>query len=339
LVAKAQRKEDPGAGDTPSQWVEDELQLAKARLHKLENELEQALKHVWSVDTDVRKLTESVSSSAAATIALEKLREDVRQLGDRMGKLQDRQNELGNRIDESLRQRQSESGRDRQELGAVSKQMEGIERGTQKQEARVQALEEALRHAEDEISSVKLAGQSLERSITEVAGKSERHDEGADRLGEQMARLAAQYERMEQEDARTGERLATLGEQLRRLSEKLDKLDDLVEFPSQVEGLMQRAAFERDQLSQRLNIIDRLSTEASEQVKAMQQSVALIEQRSQHQMAQMADIGSRLQDLEEQTAAELKKIVKVTLRQRRRQVEALSQEIKELTQGEPPSES
>lgn len=338
-MAKPQRKEEPDSGDAAGQWLETQLQEAMARLHKLENELEQALKHVWSVDADVRTLTEAVSSSGAAAIAVDKLREDIRQLGDRMGRLQDRHNELGNRIEEALRQRQSEAGRDRQELGAVAKQLEGIVRGVEKYEARIQALEEGQRHTEDEISSVRLVDQGIERTIGEMATKAERADEAANRISEEVAKLTGYFERLEKQDARSREQLSLMGEQVKRLAEQLDQMEELKDFPKEANDLFARAAHEREQMSQRLNIADRLSTEASDLVKALKQSVALIEQRSHNQGAQLAEMSTRLQELEEQTVSELRKLMKVTLRQRRRQVEALSQEIKELTQGEPKSES
>lgn len=336
-MTSPQRQEQPDR-DNAVRWVEDQLQDTRARLHKLENELDQALKHVWSVDADVRTLTETVSTSGAATVAVEKLREDIRQLTDWMGRVQDRQNEISNRIDEAARQRQSEVGRERQDVAALSKQIETIERNVVKQGTRVQSLEEAVRHTEDEISEVRLTGHGLERSLAEMATKVERTEEAANRLGEETARLAAALDRQEREDARASERLALLSEQFRRFSERADKLDELADFPQEVKGLLDRATHEREQLSQRMNIVDKLSTEASDVVKALKQTVALIEQRSNNQLAQLTEMASRLQDLEEQTTADLKKIIKVTLRQRRRQIEALNQEVKELTQGEPKSE-
>lgn len=336
-MARPQRKEQPG-DEGPSQWVEDQLQEAKARLHKLENELDQALKHVWSVDADVRTLTEAVSSSGAATAAVDKLREDIRQLGDRMGRLQDRHNALGNRIDETLRQRQAEAGRDRQELSTVQKQLEAIMRGVEKYESRIQALEEGQRHTEDEISSIRLAHQGLERTIGEIVTKAERSAEAANRTNEEVARLASYLDRLEKQDAKSREQISLMTEQMKRVSEQVDQLEELKDFPKEAKDLFARAAHEREQMSQRINITDRLSTEAADLVKALQQSVALVEQRSHNQGAQLAEMATQLQDIEEQTVSELRKLMKVTLRQRRRQVEALSQEIKELTQGEPKTE-
>jgi methyl-accepting chemotaxis protein len=181
--------------------------------------------------------------------------------------------------------------------------------------------------------------QGLERSIRELATKAGKTDEAVARIGEAATQLAGRIEKREEEDDRSRERMALLQDQVRRLLERVGKLEDIAELSKGVGELIERASFERDQLSQRLNIIDRIAEEATERVQAIQQAVALTEQRSQNQAAALTEVATRLQELEEQTGAELRKIIKVTLTQRRRQVEALAQEIRELGKGEPKTDS
>jgi chromosome segregation ATPase len=333
-MVKAQRKEEPRSGH----WTEDQLQDTQARLHKLENELDQVLKHVWSVDADVRTLNETVSSSASASLAVDKLREDIRQLSDSLERQQERQNELANRIEESSRQHQAEVGRDRNELSTLAGQVDAAARSAQQYDARIQALDEALRHNENEIAGAKLFEQGLERSLGDIVSKAGKTQEATIRISDESAQLAGQLEKLEQEEARVSERMTLMQDQIKRLLERAEKLDDIAEFPKEVKELVERATFERDQLSQRINIIDKLTSEATERVQALNQAVALIDQRSHNQVAQLTEVATQLQELEELTTTELRKIIKVTLRQRRRQVESLSQEIRELSKGEPKTE-
>ena len=157
-MAKAQQKEQP---ETSSRWSGEQLQDAQARLHKLENELDQVLKHIWSVDADVRTLTETVSSSANAAVLVEKLREEFRQLSDSTERQHERQSELAKLVEDTSRQHHAEAGRDRQEISTLSRQLEGAERSVQRYEARIQALEETLRHNEEDVGGVKLFRQGL----------------------------------------------------------------------------------------------------------------------------------------------------------------------------------
>src|SRR2546427_9296753 len=124
MAVKARDQEPESAVE----WLENELRETKARLQKVEGELDQALKQFWSLEADVRRVAEAFSVSGPAPAALAALREDVRQLHSQMGKTQDRHSALANRTDEMFRQRQTETGRDRQDLSEVTKQVAGERR-------------------------------------------------------------------------------------------------------------------------------------------------------------------------------------------------------------------
>jgi len=93
MAVKARDQEPESAVE----WLENELRETKARLHKVEGELEQALKQVWSLEADVRRVAEAFSVSGSASAALVALREDVRQLHTLIGKVEDRHSVLANR--------------------------------------------------------------------------------------------------------------------------------------------------------------------------------------------------------------------------------------------------
>ena len=56
MAVKTRDQEPEG----PVEWLENELRDTKARLHKVEGELEQALKQLWSMEADVRRLNRIV---------------------------------------------------------------------------------------------------------------------------------------------------------------------------------------------------------------------------------------------------------------------------------------
>src|SRR3989442_12097455 len=86
-VAVKARDQEP---ESPVEWLENELRETKARLHKVEGELDQALKRVWSLEADVRRGPEAFSVSGSASAALPAPREEVRKLQSQMGKTRDR---------------------------------------------------------------------------------------------------------------------------------------------------------------------------------------------------------------------------------------------------------
>jgi chromosome segregation ATPase len=320
--------------ESPVEWLENELRETKARLHKVEGELEQALKQVWSMEADVKRLTETFSASGSASAALAALREDVRQLHGQMGKTQDRQTALSNRTDEVLRQRQAETSRDRQELSELSRQVSSLTKNTEHYEGRAQALEETIRRVEESVAGGRLTDQSFERQMEDISTRTARAHEAALRIEHEVARVTPELEKLTKDDAAQVDRLQLMQEQVRRLSERIDKLESISAFPEEARELLQRATFERDQLSQRILQVERMSSEVTDRLQEFLQGIARLDQRTQTQGATLVTLTSEVTELAEHTGSQLKRIFQTLLRQRRRQAEALTQEIKELSQGE-----
>jgi chromosome segregation ATPase len=330
-VAVKARDQEP---ESPVEWLETELRDTKARLHKVEGELDQALKQVWSLEADVRRVAEAFSVSGSASAALAALREDVRQLHSQMGKTQDRHSAFANRTEEMFRQRQTETGRDRQELGEVAKQASSLSKSVEHFESRIQSMEEAARRVEEGVAGGRLVDQALERQIEDLSTRTTRAHEAALRIDQDLSRLAAEVEKTAKDDDAAVERARVIQEHIRRLSERVDKLENIAAFPEEARELLQRATFEREQLAQRLLPIERLSAEVSERLHEFLQSLARLDQRTQAHGAELIDLNGQLSELAGFTRGHLKRLTQAQLRQRRRQHEALAQEIKELSQDE-----
>ena len=330
MVAKRQGEER----ESPTTWLEGELRDSKARLHKVESELEQALKQIWAMEADVRRLTEALSVSGSATAALATLREDVRQLHGQLGKLQDRQSVLANRTEEVVRQRQAETGRDRQDLAALAKQLDALTKTISQSEARMQSLEEAARHIEEGVAGERLSGRGLERNLEELSTRAARSHEATLRIDQAVAHSAIEIDKLEKAGAGSEERLNLLSEQARLLAGRIDALESSAAFPEEARELLKRAVFERDQMTNRMGVIEQLSSEVSERLQQFLQGVSRLDQRSVTQGGQLMAMSEQLQELDDHTKGQLKRLLQILLRHRRRQAETLAQEIKELGHGE-----
>jgi methyl-accepting chemotaxis protein len=318
----------------PVEWLENELRDTKARLHKVEGELEQALKQLWSMEAELRRLTESSNVSGSVSATLAGLREDVRQLHGQMGKLEDKQSAVTNRTEELLRQRQAESGRDRQDLGALSRDVAAMAKNIEHYESRAQAVEETSRRTEEAAAGGRLSVQSFERQLEDLSTRTARAHEAAMRIEHDVARIGPELEKLAKDDAAQMERLQLAQEHARRLTERVDKLEAIAAFPEEARELLQRANFEREQLSQRLLQTERIAGEVTDRLQEFLQGTARLDQRTQTQAAELLEITSQLNELSDQTRSQQKRVLQVLLRQRRRQSEAIAQEIKELSQGD-----
>ena len=328
------RTKAPASTAGSNEWLEGEVLETKARLHKLESELAQALKIAWSLDADVQKVVQGVAVSGSVEATIQSLREEVRQVSAQLGKVQDRQGQLADRVEHDGKGRKAETGRERYDVGMLAKQVESISRTITQFDGRMKALEEVARHIEEEIAGGRLTAQAGERAMEEVQTKSARSHEATLRLDQEFARFSSDFQRLEASSESLADRLSLALDQLHKVMERQEQIEVIAGTQEEAKEALQGAAYEREQISQRMASLEQIAKEITERTDEFIKGLGRLDQRSQNQASELMAMAARLEDLTDQTKQALKKVYQTFLRQRRRASEALNQEIKELTQGE-----
>jgi len=249
--------------------------------------------------------------------------------------MQDRQTAIAARAEEALRQRSAGDGRDKHDIGAVARQVEAVARNVESYENRIQVLEEALRRSEEDVAGVRLTTQALERIVEENATRANRALETAARLEQGVAGNTGDIGNLQKADEAVSERVKFILEQVHRAAERLEKLEDLAQFPDEARELIHRATSERELMAQRVALIEKLAGELAERTQKMGHGLAKVETRQHVQNAQIVDLSGEVHETAEQLMGQLKRFNQLLLRQRRRQLDTLAAEIKELGLGEP----
>ena len=263
MVSKQRAKSESTPGT--AEWVDGELRETKARLHKIESDLAQSLKQTYGLEAEVRKLMEALAVSGSVEAALQAFREEVRQLRGQVGRVEDRQSSITSRVETVINQRQAESSRGQQDLALMTKQLEASSRVIEQFDARVKTLEEIARHVEEEVAGTRLQNAAIDRMMEETNSRTARTHEATLRLDQDFSRFAGGIEKLEKSDENLSERLAAFVEQVRRSSERLDKLETLTTFAEETAEAMQKADFDRDQLTQRIAHVEHLIGEIAQQ--------------------------------------------------------------------------
>jgi chromosome segregation ATPase len=312
------------------QWLDDELRQAKADIHKMEHELGQALNQIWSLDSGLRKLEESIGDSRGAAAALPGIQEDIRQLRSQSDRLQDRQNDLAGRAEESSRQQQAELGRERQERASVLSQAEAAARSVGQFESRLRLLEESQRHLEEAMTALRSDHETLTHDMEELRSRSARNLEATMRLEHQIDSLATEAEAFHKRDGELEDRMNLYEEKVRQEGERVDKFEGHLNLPLEIKEQLERSRFERQQISERLGKLEASAGQLLEGTAEFVQGLARLDQRTQAQATRQLEMTEELRRHRETAGEQLQRLVRVMERQRRRQAEALAQEIKEL---------
>ena len=315
------------------QWLDEELRQAKAALHKVEHELKQALDQIWNLDNGLHKLEESVGGSGGAE-AIPGVQVGMRELRSQVDRLQDRHNELSGRAEELGRQQQSELERERQERVALLTQTEAAARSVGQFDSRVQRLEESLRHVEEAVAELRLSQNAQVNEVEEIASRSARNLETALRLAHRLDALATDIEALHKRDGELEEKVNLYEERVHREEERVDKFERELSLPREIKEQLDRERFERQQMIEHLAKMESSTTALSERTAEFIQGLARLDQRTQRQADRLMELAEEARQQRETVFEELKRLVLTMERQRRRQLEALAQEIKELKPGD-----
>jgi chromosome segregation ATPase len=315
-------------------WLDEELRQAKAGLHKVEHELEQALNQIWNLDNGLRKLEESIGDARGAAAALPGIQEDIRQLRSQGDRLQDRQNDLSAQSEEMGRQQQAELGRERQERASVLSQAEAAARSVDQFESRLRLLEESQRRLEEALAALRLAQETLTHDMEELGNRGARNLETALRLEHQIDSQAAETEALHKRDGELEDRMRLYEEKIRQQEERVDEFEAHLNLPLEIKEQLDRSRFERQQISERVGKLEASANELLERTAEFVQGLARLDQRTQAQATHHLEVAEDLRRHRETVGDQLQRLVRVIERQRRRQAEALAQEIKELARSD-----
>jgi phage shock protein A len=318
-----------------NEWLERELRETRSRLHKVESELEQSLKRTWTLESDVKRLSDAATQTASASSVVAGLREEVRQVRDLISRLQERQAAIAGRAEEALRLRSAGDGRDKHDFGSVTKRIDAVARSVEPYENRIQVIEETVRRAEEHVAGARLTAATLDRIVEEAGTRANRALEAAARLEQTVSTNIGDIEALRKTDDALGERVKVILEQVHRFTDRVDRLESVSKFQEEAKELIARGASDRDLMAQRIALVEKLAGELAERTQNLGHSLAKVEARQQVQNAQVVDLSGQVHETAEQLLGQLKRFNQLLLRQRRRQLDTLAAEVKELGHGEP----
>lgn len=322
------------AAQSQLELLDEELRQAKADLHKVQHELEQALNQIWNLDGGLRKLEESIGDAHAVTAALAAVQEDVRQLRSQGDRLQGRQNDLAAQADELGRQRQAEIGRERKERASVLSQAEAAARSVGQFESRMRLLEESQRRLEEAVAALRQAHETLAHDMEEMNSRGARNLEAASRLEHQLDSQASEIEALHKRHGELEDRMRLHEEKIRQEGERLDKFEGDLSLPLEIKEQLDRSRFERQQISERLGKLEASTDELLGRTAEFVHGLARLDQRTQAQAGRHLEMAEDLRRQREIVGDQLQRLVRIIERQRRRQAEGLAQEIKELARSD-----
>ncbi len=148
-----------------------------------------------------------------------------------------------------------------------------------------------------------------------------------------MDALATDIEALNKRDGELEEKVNLYEEKVHREEERVDKFERELSLPREIKEQLDRERFERQQMIDHLAKMESSTTSLSERTAEFVQGLARVDQRTQRQADRIKELAEEARQQHETVFEQLKRLFIIMERQRRRQLEALTQEIKEITTG------
>jgi chromosome segregation ATPase len=313
-------------------WLEEEMRQAKALVHKLQQQTEQTTNQAWVLSQGLQKAEDALSGMSAQLVALPQLQDDVRQLKEQVGRLHERLLAGQGRMEETVRQQQTAMEREREERSVSLRRVEGTEKLTQSYEGRVLAIEEGQRRIRDDVSLLQKRAVELDKGVDEVTGKAARHGEAVKRLEQESSRVHAELDALAKQDSALSDRLQLLGEQARRTEEQVAVIGADRVVRQEFADALTHWRGEQQRLGDRIKTLEQTLDEIRQRAEDQARALELLENKASTQMERVGLFQQQIRDHRQQVTEFLRKLTQFEERQKRRQLAALEQELKEIKQ-------
>ena len=311
-------------------WLEESLREQRAINARLQQQLEQTQAQVWELAHRLHRVEEAAAGLGAELDAATGLQTQVASFGDRIIELEGHRTSVDARLAEVARQQHVEIEYLRGVVNEVVKRLESWERASQTWAPRLELYEEALRRNQEASSVVRQRVEDFERLVDQVDQRAARTADALKRWEQELMRLSLDLDVLHKQDAAVAERLQVYGEIFRRLEEEIalvgQQTDVRREFNEKLD--LYRSAVRRTE--ERLNAVEAVEQQRDDRFEEHERALASIESRERVDRERLAELHEALAAFRTHVAEQFQKAQAVVERQRRRRIEEIEREIREL---------
>lgn len=313
-------------------WAQDQLYELKADVGQVRQHQDQLQSMLTKLSDAVRNVEGTLRAASLSASQAPRLQEELNQAAALIVQLQDRQAVQEERLDALSRERGVEGNRDQEEWSEVVRRTEQVERSVAGWQDRQAGVDEVGRRFQEGLSLIRQQIQVIEQRLEAVESKAAHGLEGANRAEHNLTQVEASIDSLRREDESLAERTRLAGDSAHRLENSMtEHLQEL----KRLELLAERIELHR---AERQRLEDR-ALRLEEELGELRQRVEKGEDVGGRLSSQQQGLGSRLEALQEDAteqrttlSEQFRKLINTTERTKRRQVQELERELREMKQ-------
>lgn len=326
----AEERESPAALAATVSWLEDELRESRSQFVRQQQTLDQLSSQLWDTTSALHKAEDLLASLPPRLAVLAEYDERLRTLKDDLAGLHEQTLLDESRLADLGRLRQVETDRDRAVLNDLTRRLEIVERGLQSNQPRFEAIDEAGRRTMELVSQLRQRMESVERLAETLESRLTRVIDGGGRTEHEFTRLSGEVEALRGQDAMLGERMQVYTGIIKRLEGDLSMLAGEVGVGRDALERIELNRLEVHRLEERLSALEASADELRDRGEDARQQMSLLEGRDKGIADRLTGLQAELATSRAQIAEQFGRLHQVQERLKRRQIEDLEREIREL---------
>ncbi|MEX2247084.1 MAG: hypothetical protein WEC75_10390 [Dehalococcoidia bacterium] len=311
-------------------WLQDQFGQFKTAFSRMQQQNDQLQAALLDVNEKLRDAEGRLREMTARTLGLPTMQEQLRQVSGLLDRIQDAEVLIDTKFEMLERSGHEEHTRDQTEKNDLFKRLQEMERRVEGLTERQASVDEASRRFQDEVARSHVQSQQLSGRLEGAESKVARSIEALMRLEQQQAEADSAIRTLRREDDALAERARLAHEVAARIETELhQQQEEYRELPLLSERVELLRA-ERQRLEDRTSHMEESLEDARLRLERQEELTAQLDARTKSHDARMDHVHNATLDFRRSLTEQLLKLNQLLERMKRRGVEEMEREIKEL---------
>jgi chromosome segregation ATPase len=311
-------------------WLNEQLGAVKAQLGRAAQQSEQLQAAILDLNEKIRDNDAKVREITSRTMGLPIMQDQVRQLTGLLDRIQDTEVLIDTKFEMLERQLGERHGRDQAEKNDLYRRVQDLERRAESMHERQSGVDDAHRRFQEDVARTHLGAQGINQRLEAVESRAGRTLDAVTRLEASAAELESAIRSLRREDDVLAERARLAHEVAVRIeSEMHAQAEEYRALPLLAERVELLRA-ERQRLEDRVSRAEESLADAVTRLEREEEASAQIDARLKSHDARIGEIHAGAQDVRRGLSDQLLKLNQMLERMKRRQVEEMERDIKDL---------
>lgn len=311
-------------------WLHDQVGALKAQLARMQQQSDQGQAALLDVNEKLRDAEAHIREITARTIGLPTMQEQVRQLSGLLERIQDAEVLIDTKFELLERTHGEERGRDQSEKNDLYRRVQDLERRGESLAERQASVDDAHRRFQEEVARTHILTQSLSQRLESVESKTGRAIEAITRLEQTHAEAEAAIRALRREDDALAERARLAHEVAARLETELHTQAEEYRVLPLLAERVELLRAERQRLEDRVSRAEGTLEDAVLRLERQEETGSQLDVRIKAHEGRIDHVHSATLDFRRSLSEQLVKLNQMIERMKRRQVDELERDVKEL---------